>query len=105
VEKGEKVYKPECSRNTCRPKNVKPTIVKEYDGLKTEVYVVKTSEAVLPRTSDLFEPVGELLILGAVKNNIRKAVILTNKELAEEQIDFRIRWALEKTAEYKVHYV
>ena len=62
--------------------------VKQYD-VETHVYVKKTE--LLSIVDDKFETTAETIVISSVKNNIRKVIILTNKELTEEEVDLRIK--------------
>jgi hypothetical protein len=68
-------------------------IEKEYGGIKTQVYVVKTE--LVPKTNDALDPLGEVLIFGPVRSGIRRVVIYTNRDLNEGEIDLRIKWLVE----------
>ena len=63
-------------------------LVKQYD-VETHVYIKQTE--LLSIVDDKFETAAETIVISSVKNNIRKIVILTNKELTEEEVDLRIK--------------
>jgi hypothetical protein len=70
-----------------------PQIEKEYGGIKTQVYIVKTE--LVPKVNDISDPLGEILIFGPTRGGVRKVVIYTNRDLNEEGVDLRIKWLVE----------
>jgi len=70
-----------------------PKVEKEYGGVKTQVYVIKTE--LVPKTKDALDPLGEVLVFGPVRGGVRKVVIYTNRDLNEGEIDLRIKWLVE----------
>jgi len=70
-----------------------PKVEKEYGGVKTQVYVIKTE--LVPKVNDMSDPLGEVLVFGPVRGGVRKVVIYTNRDLNEGEIDLRIKWLVE----------